>query len=147
VNLAQILTMNILFLCVGNSARSQIAEGLAREMLPSKFTVESAGSSPSGVIHDGALKTMKEVGIDISQQKSKSIEDLDEEFLRNIDFVITLCAEEVCPVMESGVKKIHWPNPDPAIDGVSGPQLESLFRQTRENIFMMLKKLFTNIKT
>ena len=49
--------------------------------------------------------------------------------------------------MESGVKKIHWPNPDPAIDGVSGLQQESLFRETRENIFMMLKKFFTNIKT
>ena len=147
MNPAQILTMNILFLCVGNSARSQIAEGLAREMLPSKFNVESAGSSPSGFIHDGALKIMKEVGIDISQQKSKSIEDLDEEFLCNLDFVITLCAEEVCPVMESGVKKIHWPNPDPVIDGVSRLQQESLFRETRENIFMMLKKFFTNMKT
>ena len=139
--------MNILFLCVGNSARSQIAEGLAREMLPSKFTVESAGSSPSGFIHDGALKTMKEVGIDISQQKSKCIDDLDDEFLHNLDFVITLCAEEVCPVMESSAKKIHWPNPDPVIDGVSGLQQESLFRETRENIFMMLKKFFTNMKT
>ena len=139
--------MNILFLCVGNSARSQIAEGLAREMLPSSFAIESAGSSPSGFIHDGALQTMKEIGIDISQQKSKSIDDIDDEFLDNLDFVITLCAEEVCPVIGNNVKKIYWPNPDPVIDGVSGLQQESLFRETRENIFMMLKKFFTNMKT
>ena len=75
--------MNILFLCVGNSARSQIAEGLAREMLPSNFIVESAGSSPAGYIHEEAIITMKEIGIDISNQSSKSFEDLHDDFKNN----------------------------------------------------------------
>ena len=74
--------MNILFLCVGNSARSQIAEGLAKEMLPTKFTIKSAGSSPSGFIHEGAFSIMKEIGIDISKQTSKGINDLDKEFIK-----------------------------------------------------------------
>ena len=135
--------MNILFLCVGNSARSQIAEGLAREMLPSRFTVESAGSEPVGHIHDGAIKTMSEIGIDISSQTSKSIQDLDDKFLENLDFVITLCAEEVCPVLKNNAKRIHWPNPDPAIEAVNMNQEKKLFRVTRDNIFNMLKKFST----
>ena len=81
--------MNILFLCVGNSARSQIAEGLAREMFSDKFNIKSAGSKPSGFIHNGAIETMKEIGIDISFQTSKSIQDIDDKFLENLDLVIT----------------------------------------------------------
>ena len=137
--------MNILFLCVGNSARSQIAEGLAKEMLPSNFIVESAGSSPTGYIHEEALATMKEIGIDISNQSSKSFEDLNDDFKNNIDFVITLCAEEVCPIIKNNAKKIHWPNPDPANENISENQQRILFRKTRENIFVMLRKFFTNI--
>tara|TARA_B100000886_G_scaffold77426_1_gene50177 strand:- start:7824 stop:8267 length:444 start_codon:yes stop_codon:yes gene_type:complete len=147
VNPAQILSMNILFLCVGNSARSQIAEGLAKEMLPSSFTVQSAGSSPAGYIHEEALATMKEIGIDISNQSSKSFEDLNDDFKDNIDFVITLCAEEVCPIIKNNVKKIHWPNPDPAVQKISSKQQKILFRETRENIFIMLKKFFTDLDT
>ena len=69
--------MNILFLCVGNSARSQIAEGLAKEMLGSSHNIQSAGSNPTGNIHPSAICTMKEIGIDISHQRSKSIDNLD----------------------------------------------------------------------
>lgn len=137
--------MNILFLCVGNSARSQIAEGLAREMLPSEFIIRSAGSSPIGFIHEGAIDTMKEIGIDISNQSSKDINDLDIEFMHNLDCVITLCAEEICPVLQNNAKKIHWPNPDPANENISENQQRILFRKTRENIFVMLRKFFTNI--
>jgi arsenate reductase len=135
--------MNILFLCVGNSARSQIAEGLAKEMFSEKFNIESAGSEPVGYIHDGAIKTMSEIGIDISSQTSKSIQDLDDKFLENLDFVITLCAEEVCPVLKNNAKRIHWPNPDPAIEAVNMNQEKKLFRVTRDNIFNMLKKFST----
>ena len=137
--------MNILFICVGNSARSQIAEGLAKEMLPSDFTIESAGSSPAGYIHEGAIVTMQEIGIDISNQDSKSFEDLNDEFKDNIDFIITLCAEEVCPILQNNAKKIHWPNPDPVLPNVSPEQQKILFRETRENIFVMLKKFFTHL--
>ena len=137
--------MNILFLCVGNSARSQIAEGLAKEMLPSNFIVESAGSSPTGYIHEEAIVSMKEIGIDISNKRSKSFEDLHDDFKNNIDFVITLCAEEICPIIKNNAKRIHWPNPDPDAPGVSGYQKEALFRETRENIFILLKKFFSNL--
>tara|TARA_B100000965_G_scaffold332902_1_gene297604 strand:+ start:1042 stop:1461 length:420 start_codon:yes stop_codon:yes gene_type:complete len=135
--------MNILFLCVGNSARSQIAEGLAREMFSDKFNIKSAGSKPSGFIHNGAIETMNEIGIDISSQTSKSIQDIDDKFLENLDFVITLCAEEVCPVLENNAKRINWPNPDPAIKAINLNQENKLFRDTRDNIFNMLKKFST----
>jgi len=135
--------MNILFLCVGNSARSQIAEGLAREMFSDKFNIKSAGSKPSGFIHNGAIKTMNEIGIDISSQTSKSIQDIDDKFLENLDFVITLCAEEVCPVLDNNAKRINWPNPDQAIKAINLNQEKKLFRDTRDNIFNMLKKFST----
>jgi len=135
--------MNILFLCVGNSARSQIAEGLAREMFSDKFNIKSAGSKPSGFIHNGAIETMKEIGIDISFQTSKSIKDIDDKFLENLDLVITLCAEEVCPVIDNNPKRINWPNPDPAIKAINLNQEKKLFRDTRDNIFNMLKKFST----
>jgi len=105
--------MNILFLCVGNSARSQIAEGLAKAILGPNHRVESAGSIPSDNVHPNAIATMKEIDIDISNQTSKSIESLDAEFIDSLDFVITLCAEEICPVMQNSAKKIHWINEDP----------------------------------
>ena len=133
--------MNILFLCVGNSARSQIAEGLAKEMFSEKFNIESAGSEPVGHIHDGAIQTMSEIGIDISNQYSKSIESLNQEFLQNLDFIITLCAEEICPSLNNKAKKVHWPNPDPALQNISSKQRDKLFRNTRENIFNLLKKI------
>ena len=109
--------MNILFLCVGNSARSQIAEGLAREMLPSEFIIRSAGSSPIGFIHEGAIDTMKEIGIDISNQSSKDINDLDIEFMHNLDCVITLCAEEICPVLQNNAKIIIPLNNEIELEG------------------------------
>ena len=131
--------MNILFLCVGNSARSQIAEGLAKEMLGAKHNIKSAGSTPTGYVHEGALKTMNEIGIDISKQNSKSIDDIEDDFMKNLDYVITLCAEEVCPVMNSNAKLINWANEDPARNNISINQTEIMFRKTRENIYNLLK--------
>ena len=138
--------MNILFLCVGNSARSQIAEGLAKEMFSKKFKIESAGSRPSGFVHSGAIKTMNEIGIDISSQTSKSIQELDDKFIKKLDFVITLCAEEVCPVFDNNAIRINWPNPDPAFGSMSRRQEEKVFREVRDNIFNILKKFYIDIK-
>ena len=138
--------MNILFLCVGNSARSQIAEGLAKEMFSKKFNIESAGSRPSGFVHSGAIKTMNEIGIDISSQTSKSIQELDDKFVKKLDFVITLCAEEVCPVFDNNATRINWPNPDPAFGSMSRRQEEKVFREVRDNIFNILKKFYIDIK-
>ena len=131
--------MNILFLCVGNSARSQIAEGLAKEMFGAKHNIKSAGSMPTGYVHEGALKTMNEIGIDISNQNSKSIDDIEDDFMKNLDYVITLCAEEVCPVLNSNSKLINWANEDPARNNISINQTEIMFRKTRENIYNLLK--------
>jgi arsenate reductase len=101
---------NILFLCVANSARSQMAEGLARHMLPEDYIVQSAGSAP-GKVNPYAIAVMSELGIDIKNQVSKSVDDLDKS---GIELVITLCAEEVCPVFSGKVERLHWPLPDPA---------------------------------
>lgn len=106
--------MKILFLCVANSARSQLAEGLAKSILGNKAHVESAGSKPSGTVQPWAIKSLAEVGIDISKNWSKSFEQLPQEFLSEIDYVITLCAEEVCPAFISKAKRLHWPIKDPA---------------------------------
>lgn len=133
--------MNILFLCVANSARSQIAEGLAKKMLGVESNIQSAGSEPSGNVNSLAIEAMKEIGIDLSSHHSKSIDDLDREFLDNLDYVVTLCAEEVCPVLPSNAKKLHWPNPDPAaVEGEHEEQL-SAFRTARDNIKNSLKNL------
>jgi arsenate reductase len=124
--------MNILFLCVANSARSQIAEGLANSMFANKATIQSAGSAPSGKVQLWAIEVLKEEGIDISRNFSKSFDQLSPKFLASLDYVITLCAEEVCPVMVSKAKKIHWPIPDPA--SASEEEKQSAFRQVRDSI-------------
>ena len=134
--------MNILFLCVGNSGRSQIAEGLAKDMLPKSYDIRSAGSNPAKNIHSDAILAMNEIGIDISSHKTKSIESLDMEFVNTLDHVITLCAEEVCPIVPKSTNTLHWPNEDPDNDSYTKTQSENAFRKTRENIFNLLKKFF-----
>jgi arsenate reductase (thioredoxin) len=122
--------MKLLFMCVANSARSQLAEGLAKKIFGPQMEIESAGSKPSRM-NPFAAEALQEVGIDPSQQYSKSVDDLPAKFVSELDFVITLCAEEVCPVIISKAKKLHWPLPDPA--GHAGSDAEQLarFRQTR----------------
>jgi len=132
--------MNILFLCVANSARSQMAEGLAKSMLGQGHNIQSAGSIPSGEVHPNAVIAMDEVGINIRDQFSKSTDDLDKDFIDSLDFAITLCAEEVCPVLPTKAKSLHWMNEDPANSNYSEQQLRSSFSKTRENIFNLLKK-------
>ena len=132
--------MNILFLCVGNSARSQIAEGLANDMFGNNHVIRSAGSCPIGKVNEHALIALEDIGIDISSYKSKAIEDLDKDFINNLDFVITLCAEEVCPVLPSKAKLLHWVNEDPVNDKLNEVQLKIAFSKTRDNIFNLLKK-------
>ena len=134
--------MNILFLCVGNSGRSQIAEGLAKDMLPKSCDIRSAGSKPAKNVHSDAIFVMDEIGINISSYKTKSIESLDMEFINKLDQVITLCAEEVCPVVPKSTNTLHWPNEDPDNDSYTKIQSEHAFRKTRENIFNLLKKFF-----
>jgi arsenate reductase (thioredoxin) len=133
--------MNILFMCVANSARSQLAEGLARVMFP-KAKICSAGSKP-GTLNAYAVEAMQEVGIDISDQFSKSCDDLPKKFIANLDYVITLCAEEVCPIVQTKAKKLHWPFPDPATtDPLSEDELLRRFRNTRD----LIKKALSEFK-
>lgn len=137
--------MNILFLCVANSARSQMAEGLAKSMLGKNHNIQSAGSTPSGEVHINAVIAMDDIGIDIRNQFSKSIHDLDKDFLDNLDYVITLCAEEICPVLNNDAKKLHWINTDPDNKNYSQVELKNSFKSTRENIFKLIKKFQFNI--
>lgn len=127
----------VLFLCVANSARSQMAEGLARSIISDEFEVQSAGSQASGYVHPLAFRALQEIGIDHSQARSKSIEDLDLQFSAAVDYVITLCAEEVCPVWLSPAKKLHWPMQDPAAQ--ASPEVQWVaFQQVRDMIRLKL---------
>ena len=137
--------MNILFLCVANSARSQMAEGLAKSMLGQGHNIQSAGSTPSGEVHPNAVIAMDEIGIDIRDQFSKSINDLDKDFIDNLDFAITLCAEEVCPVLPSKAQNLHWMNEDPAQDGKSKMETKILFNKVRDDIFKLIKKFLLSV--
>jgi len=133
------MTMNILFLCVANSARSQMAEGLARDMFGKQASVMSAGSAPSRV-NPYAIEVMAQIGIDITNQRSKSVDEITPD---DIDLVVTLCAEEVCPVLPARVRRLHWPIADPAS---SDPSLTrenflSRFRTARDQIKAQLEIL------
>jgi len=128
----------ILFLCVQNSARSQIAEGVARFLAPPGVTVSSAGSSPA-FVRPLAIQVLKEIGIDITTHRSKAIEEIDS---GSVDAVITLCAEEVCPVFPGGVVRLHWGLPDPAKASGDDETRLNAFRATRDELFRRLKLVF-----
>ncbi len=120
----------VLFLCVHNSARSQIAEGLLRALAGDRFDVFSAGSEPTQ-ISSFAISAMQERGIDISPQRSKN---LDEFVHEKFDYVITLCAEQVCPVFLNATTRLHWALPDPsAAEGDAETKLAA-FRKTMTEI-------------
>ena len=129
----------VLFLCVANSARSQMAEGLARSILGGQLDVLSAGSQPSKV-NPYAIGAMAEVGIDISGHHSKSVNEVDP---ASVDAVVTLCADEVCPILPGRVTRLHWPIPDPANSDPTLPpeELQRRFRVAREQIRERLPEL------
>ncbi len=131
---------SILFLCVANSARSQMAEGLARAMFPG-LRVQSAGSRPSRV-NPYAIEVLAEAGIDITGRTSKSVETIDP---ASVDLVITLCAEEVCPLFLGKAERLHWPIPDPASDDptLTPEDLRGRFRAGRDEIRRRLEQLKT----
>ncbi len=122
--------MKIVFLCVANSARSQMAEGLARSMVREGVEILSAGSRPTHV-NPFAIQAMAEIGIDITTHSSKSVDDLN---FSNVDTVITLCADEVCPVFIGRAEKLHWPFHDPAAATGSNEEISASFRHVREQI-------------
>lgn len=129
---------SILFLCVANSARSQMAEGLGRMIFGDRVPVMSAGSEPSKV-NPYAIEVMRELGVDLTTHHSKSVQTIDPS---KVGTVITLCAEEVCPVFLGKVRRLHWPIPDPASKNPSIPREEMLprFRTARDTIRGMLER-------
>jgi len=134
--------IRILFLCVANSARSQMAEGLARSEFGDQAMVLSAGSMPSRV-NPHAIEAMAEIGLDISDQHSKSVEEIDP---GSIDLVVTLCAEEVCPVLPGRVRRLHWPIADPASTdpSLTPDDIRGRFRTARDQIKARIEILKRN---
>jgi arsenate reductase len=122
----------VLILCTGNSARSQMAEGLLRRDAGDRFDVASAGTKPSAVRSE-AIAVMRELGIDISGHRSKSVEEFDRQ---QFDYVITVCdsARETCPVFFGAAKKLHHDFDDPAALDGSGEERLALFRRVRDEL-------------
>ena len=136
--------LKVIFLCTGNSCRSQMAEGFARELGNGELEAYSAGLAPVG-INPRAVTVMSEAGVDISKHSSDPI---DEQLLNSMDVVITLCgnAESSCPMTPPQIKRLHWPIDDPA--GATGTEKEILdtFRATRDDIKDRIKTLVREIE-
>jgi arsenate reductase len=133
----------VLILCTGNSARSQMAEGLLRNDAGERFNVESAGTKPSSVRPE-AIAVMRELGIDISGHRSKSVTEFDGQAF---DYVITVCdsARESCPVFFSEAKRLHRDFDDPAaLDGSAEERL-ALFRRVRDELREYLRDFSTSV--
>ena len=124
----------VLFLCTGNSARSQMAEGLLRNLAGNKFDVVSAGTKPKG-LHPRSVEVMKEIGIDVSRQASK---DLKQFLNQKFDYVITVCdrAKQQCPIFP-GAEPVHWGFDDPA-EAPLDKELQT-FRRVRDEILQRLR--------
>lgn len=133
--------IRVMFLCTGNSCRSQMAEGFARVLGKGLIDAHSAGLTPTDV-HERAVAVMQEVGIDISDQESKEI---DTDFLLSMDVIITLCgnAEASCPMTPPHIKRIHWPIDDPAAADGTEDEIMSAFRRARNEIRGKIEELIT----
>jgi len=120
----------VLFLCLHNASRSQMAEGFARHFAPPGTVVMSAGTEPRGV-NPHAIEVMREISIDISGQRSRHVDDLP---WREADTVVTLCGEgaEVCPTVAGDVRRVHWPLPDPSL--APPERALEVFREVRDQI-------------
>ncbi len=136
--------MKVLFLCTGNSCRSQIAEGYGHYFGENFLEVKSAGTEPHGV-NPRAIQTMKEDGFDISKQQSTKLTG---EMLQWADIVITLCgdADERCPMLPPGKQKRHWPFEDPAKATGSEAQIAAKFREIRDGIKHRVQDLALEFK-
>jgi arsenate reductase len=129
---------HLLFLCVANSARSQMAEGMARALAPPGVTVESAGSRPTEPRPE-ALAALREVGITPVGHRAKGLDEIDTD---SIQLVVTLCKEEVCPTILRPVPQLHWPIDDPAAIEGDDATRAAAFAQARDEIRARLYVLF-----
>ena len=136
--------IRVLILCTGNSARSQMAEGLLRHDGGESFVVESAGIEPS-FVRPEAIEAMREIGMDISGQRSKSIDEFAAEAF---DYVITVCdnARQNCPIFPAATSRIHWRIEDPAaVDGAEQTRLAA-FRAARDDLRERLLKFIESAR-
>ncbi|MBZ0091423.1 MAG: arsenate reductase (thioredoxin) [Sulfuricellaceae bacterium] len=135
--------INLLFLCTGNSCRSQMAEGWAKRLGGPGIHVESAGIEAHGK-NPRAIAVMAEAGVDISGQESTKVSD---DMLRNADILVTVCghADEHCPVVPGAVKKIHWPLSDPAKATGTEEEIMAQFRATRDEVKARTQALLTEL--
>lgn len=126
------------FLCTGNSCRSQMAEGWAKQLLSDEWEVRSAGIEAHG-LNPKAVEAMKEVGIDISKQKSELI---DQDYLHNATLVVTLCgdAADRCPTTPPHVKREHWGFEDPAKAEGTEEEVWAVFQRVRDEIGERIKR-------
>jgi arsenate reductase (thioredoxin) len=126
------MKIRVLFLCTGNSCRSQMAEGFLRHLANDRFEVASAGTSPQE-LNPGAVDAMREIGIDIASQRSKHVDHF---VGKRFDFVITVCdqAKENCPIFPAQASVLHWSFDDPALAQGSREDRMSVFRRVRDEI-------------
>ena len=136
--------MNLLFLCTGNSCRSQIAAGWGHELGDDWLTVQSAGIEAHGK-NPRAITVMQEAGIDISGQESTKLTD---EMLAAADYMVTVCghADEHCPVLPAHIRKEHWPLSDPAKATGSEEEVMAVFRASRDDIKQRVADLIERLK-
>jgi len=135
--------MNILFLCTGNSCRSQMAEGWAKQSVPAGWRIESAGIEAHGK-NPRAIAVMQEAGVDISNQESTLLTDA---MLDHADYLITVCghADERCPLPPPGTRKEHWPLDDPAKAMGSEDAIMAAFRTTRDEVRRRVEALIERL--
>ncbi len=134
----------VLFLCTGNSCRSQMAEGLLRSLSGDRFEVDSAGTNPVG-LNPGAVAAMKELGVDIAGHASKSLDG----FLnQRIDYVVTVCdrARESCPTLPGAVTLLHWSFDDPAVAKGSVEERQAVFRRVRDEIAERVRQFVEDVR-
>ena len=136
--------VTVLFVCTGNSARSQMAEGFAKHLGGRRVEAHSAGVEPSR-LHPVAVAVMREKGIDISGNRSKAF---DWNLVRQMDVVITLCghANESCPVLPPEVKRLHWPLEDPAAATGTDAEILATFRRIRDQVESRIKELLGTVR-
>ena len=137
--------LKIMFLCTGNSCRSQMAEGFGRELGRDLIEVHSAGVAPAGWVNPHAVIVMKEIGIDISNQASKPIH---EALLKTMDVIITLCgdADKLCPKTPPEIKRLHWPIDDPVRVMGTEQEIMDAFRTARDKIKKQITKLIEDVR-
>jgi arsenate reductase len=139
--------IRVLFLCVHNSARSQMAEAFLKKYSNDKFDVVSAGLEP-GILNPNVVEVMKEIGIDISMNKTKSAFELYKQGLM-FSYVITVCSKEAaekCPIFPGVTKRLHWPFDDPSSFTGTKENILEKTRQVRDNIESKVKEFIYNIE-